>query len=327
MADATIETTQSTEPAATTPVQAAATESTSSTSIPASLSDIDVAKSIGQEIEQVSAIYNLIIEFFVTYSFQIIGALIIMGIGVIVARKIGDLVLNLCAKKNIDVTLSGFIAAFARVTVIVMVAIISLGKLGISVTPFLAAVGAISLGAGLAVQGLLSNYSAGLNIIITRPFVVGDTIEVQGVSGLVKAVHLAYTILVDEDGTEITIPNRHIIGEIIHNSYEYTLAELSIGIAYSEDASAAVSLIKNTISNIVGTNNSDNAENPAHKNQVGINDFGDSSVNIGIRVWLPTTNYYEKRFEINMAVYDALNNAGINIPFPQREVRMLQEQA
>ena len=199
-----------------------------------------------------------------------------------------------------------------------MVAIIALGKLGISVTPFLAAVGALSLGAGLAVQGLLSNYGAGLNIIITRPFVVGDTISVQGVTGQVKEVHLAYTVLSNEDDIEITIPNKHIVGEIIHNSFNNTLAELSIGIGYGEDPQKAIELILKTITSMDEVTND-------QQPQVGIESFGDSSVNIGIRAWLPTQQYYQLLFKMNQAIFKALKDADVEIPFPQREVTILDK--
>ena len=138
-----------------------------------------------EEIQQVEAIYNSIVQFFVNYSFQLVGALIVFLIGMFVASKVSAATLRLCEKKSLDITLSRFIASFVKIVILVGVAIIALGKIGISVTPFVAAIGAISLGAGLAVQGLLSNYGAGLNIIITRPFVVGDTITVKGETGLV----------------------------------------------------------------------------------------------------------------------------------------------
>ena len=139
-----------------------------------------------QELEQFTAIYEQVTSFLVNYSFQLIGAIIVFLIGIVVARKVSNVVIRLCEKKQLDVTLSHFAGNTVRLLIITMTAIIALGKLGISITPFVAAVGALSLGAGLAVQGLLSNYGAGLNIILARPFVVGDTISVQGVSGVVK---------------------------------------------------------------------------------------------------------------------------------------------
>ncbi len=275
-------------------------------------------ENLQQELEQASAIYAMIVEFFVNYSFQILGAVVILIIGLIVARKIGNLVLRLCEKKNLDITLSRFIASTAKILVVVMVAIIALGKLGISVTPFLAAVGALSLGAGLAVQGLVSNYGAGLNIILTRPFIVGDTISVQGVSGRVKEVHLAYTILTNEDETEINIPNKHIVGEIIHNSFNNTLAEITIGIAYHEDPDAAIAHIKSALARLTELGGS-------KAPQVGIEAFGDSAVEIGVRVWLPTEQYYSLLHKTNAAVYQALKANGVDIPFPQRHVTVVKE--
>ena len=274
---------------------------------------------VEQEIQQAQAIYQLITEFFVNYSFQIIGAFIVMILGVLVARKVSDLVLKFCERKKVDITLSHFIAGTTKLAIIAMVAIVSLGKIGISVTPFVAAIGALSLGAGLAMQGLLANYGAGFNIIIARPFVVGDTIRVQGVNGQVKEVHLAYTLLTDEDGVGITIPNKHIIGEIIHNSHAETLAEEVIGIAYNSDPDKSIEVIKEALES---TDKVSKERAPL----VGIEDFGDSCIKIGIRFWAPTAHYFETRYRANVVIFHALKTAGIAIPFPQREIRILNEE-
>lgn len=273
-----------------------------------------------QEIEQAQAVYKLIMEFFVNYSFQILGAFIILALGILVARKISTLVFNLCERKELDITLSRFIASSTKIIIVVMVAIVALGKVGISVTPFVAAIGALSLGAGLAMQGLLSNYGAGLNIILARPFVVGDTIRIQGVAGQVKEVHLAYTLLSDEDNVEITIPNKHIVGEIIQNSHTDTLAETMIGISYDSDPTQAIAVIKEALQMIDGVSKD-------RTPMVGIEEFGDSSINIGIRFWAPTSHYFETKYSANGTVFAALQKAGISIPFPQREVRLLDKEA
>ena len=271
-----------------------------------------------QEIQQVQAIYQLITAFFVNYSFQIIGALIILVLGVLVARKVGGIVLKLCERKGLDITLSRFAASTTRLSIIAMVAIVAIGKIGISITPFIAAIGALSLGAGLAMQGLLSNYAAGLAIILTRPFVVGDTIRVQGVVGQVKEICLALTRLLDEDDMEITIPNKHIVGEILHNSHTDTLAEETVGISYGDDPDKAISVIRQALEK---TDKISKTRTPL----IGIADFGDSSVTIGIRFWAPTRHYFETRYRANAAIFEALKAAGITIPFPQREVRVLGE--
>lgn len=270
-----------------------------------------------EEIQQFQAIYDTIVEFFVNYSFQLVGALIIVLIGMFVAGRVARTVLKLCEKKELDITLSRFIASFVKIVIIVGVAIIALGKIGISVTPFVAAIGAISLGAGLAVQGLLSNYGAGLNIIITRPFVIGDTITVQGETGLVNEVHLAYTTLKDEDDVRITIPNRLIVGEILHNSAGNKLAETTVGVSYGSDTEKVMAVLHEVLKQQGVTKD----RTPL----IGIDNFGDSSINFGVRFWIPTERFHEVRFSVNNALYKALNVAGIQIPFPQREVRMLNE--
>ncbi|NOY66631.1 MAG: mechanosensitive ion channel family protein [Gammaproteobacteria bacterium] len=272
-----------------------------------------------QEIQQVQEVYKLITEFFVTYSFQILGAIIVFVIGILVARKVAGMVFRICERKELDVTLSRFISSTTKIIIIVMVAIIALGKVGISVTPFVAAIGALSLGAGLAMQGLLSNYGAGLNIIIARPFVVGDTIHIKDVIGQVKEVHLAFTLLTDEDGVEITIPNKHIVGEIISNSHAETLAEETIGIAYDSDPEKAIEIITHAL---LKTDNVSKERMPL----VGIEDFADSSINIGIRFWAPTSQYFETRYRANSAIFAAVMEAGINIPFPQQEIRILNDE-
>ncbi len=268
------------------------------------------------ELQQVSEIYNLIVTYLVTYSFQILGAIIIVAVGFVLGRKGHGLVLSLCQKKSLDITLSRFFASCARIAIIASAFVIALPKLGIQITPFVAAIGALGLGAGLAVQGLLSNYGAGLSIILARPFVVGDTIRILGVWGIVKEVHLGFTILTNEDGEIITIPNRHIVGEIIHNSHEDTVLELAIGIAYGSDTQLAISAIKNKLTGIDGLSQ----ERPI---QLGIEAFGESSIDLAVRCWVKTEQFHELRFLCNQAMLDVLAENNIAIPFPQREVRML----
>ena len=191
---------------------------------------------IDAELQQVEKYYNLITEYLVTYSMQIVGAILILVFGLWISQKVSNMVAALMQRHNIDITLTNFISNVIKVLLIIMFLIIALGKIGISVTPFVAAIGAASLGAGLALQGMLSNYGAGLAIIATRPFVVGDTIEVKGVSGQVKTIELGYTILINEEKVEITIPNKHIVGEILHNSFSYSLVKGEIDIAYDANA-------------------------------------------------------------------------------------------
>ncbi len=268
-----------------------------------------------EEIQEIQKIYAMIAEFFVNYSFQLIGAVIILLVGLFIANRVARAVERLLARKNVDITLRRFLGSCTKIAIMIGVAVICLNKIGISVTPFLAAIGAISLGAGLAVQGLLSNYGAGFNIILTRPFVIGDTISVCGVTGVVKDIRLAYTVLSDEDEVTITIPNRHIIGEIIHNSRSSKLAETTVGVAYGSDPQQVIDVILSVLQQ--------QGEPVSRNPQVGIDNFGDSSLDFGVRFWVPTEQFHQQRFAINNSIYRALEQAGIQIPFPQREVRLL----
>lgn len=270
-----------------------------------------------QELEQFTEIYNLIATYLVTYSFQILGAIVILLVGFLVARRVADWIYKFCQNKKLDVTLSRFFASCTRIAIIASAVVIALPKLGIQITPFIAAIGALSLGAGLAVQGLLSNYGAGLSIILTRPFVVGDTIRVQGVWGVVQEVHLAYTILTNEDGEIITIPNKHIIGEIIHNSQADTILELSVGVAYDSDIDKLTAALREALEKLEGLSK-------ARKLQIGIESFADSAIEIGIRCWVRTEQVHELRFSCNQLIHRVIRDLGVAIPFPQREVRMLQ---
>ncbi len=194
--------------------------------------------------------------------------------------------------------------------------IIAVSKLGLSITPLIAALGGLAVGASFALQGPVSNYGAGFVIILTRMFKVGDTISVQGCSGLVKEITLATTQLVAEDGEDIVIPNKHVVGEIHRNSYANRLVEGSIGIAYSDDPDRAIAVIGKAIGEFPGV-----AREPVA--QIGIEAFGDFSITIAYRFWIPTPSYFETQYAVNRGVFKALREAEVTIPLPQREIRML----
>ena len=262
-----------------------------------------------KEIESIQKFYNLIIEFFVNYSFQIIGAIIITILGVFVAKKVAIYVEKFCLSKDMDVTLTGFISATVKVIIVAGTVVIAVGKLGIAITPFVAAIGAMSLGAGLALQGLLSNFGAGISIIATRPFIVGNTINIQGVSGVVKIIKLGYTVLITEDNEEITIPNKHIVGEILVNSFEHKIVEMTVGIDYSNDPEKAISVIYEVLKKHTEISQDTKA-------QVGIKEFADASINIELRYWALTQQYNEIQYRVNLDIFKALKENNLSIPYP-----------
>lgn len=270
-----------------------------------------------EEIAVLQKLYNTVVEFLVTYSFQILGAIIILIVGIKLAGWVARLVERLCEKYELDVTLTKFLAGVVKTIVWMFVFIVAIGKFGISIAPFVAAIGALAFGGSFAIQGPLSNYGAGLAIILSRPFVVGNTITVKGVSGVVDEIRLAATVLSTEDGEEITIPNKHIVGEIIHNSFAERVVEASVGISYGDDPDKAISILRETLTKIPEVRQGDRPP------QVGIEAFADSAISIGLRYWVPTKKYFQTLYQVNLAIHRALLEGGVTIPFPQRDVHMV----
>ncbi|WP_279244409.1 mechanosensitive ion channel family protein [Candidatus Litorirhabdus singularis] len=270
------------------------------------------------DIEMLENIYGMVAEFLVRYSFQVLGAIIILIIGWLVARWFSAFVVRFCDSKNVDVTLAKFIGSIIYLLVLACFVIIALGKFGISVAPFVAALGALTLGAGLALQGPVSNYGAGFIIILTRPFVVGNTISVSGISGVVEEVRLGMTLMRTEDDEVIVVPNRHLIGEVLYNSFESKIIEDTVGIAYGSDTDAIIQALQEGLAALDCI-----AESP--ELQVGIDNFGDSSINIGVRYWVPSKGYFSHKYRANAMIYKLLQDMSVSIPFPQREVRILEQ--
>ena len=270
-----------------------------------------------KEFSEVSRFYNIVVDFFVNYAFQIIGAVIIFIVGIVVSKYVYKMVLNLLLKKKVDETLSSFASNFIRFLIVLMMGVLALGKLGISVAPFIAALGALSLTAGLALQGSVSNFAAGVVLIITKPFKIGDTITIHDVYGEVEDIKLAYTVLRNEDKEQITIPNKYMIGDILVNSFEYRIVEGSVSVAYDSDISLSIAKIKEVVQHHVDVSD----ENEVI---VGIEKFAESGIDIGYRYWVPTKSFFKTQYSVNLAVLDALKEIDIHIPFPQREIKLLK---
>lgn len=265
---------------------------------------------MNNEFAYLGNIMNIASEFIVNYGFQFIGAVIILVLGWQLARWVARATLNLCARAKLDVTLSTFFANVIKTLVLVFVVIIALGKFGITITPFIAALSAVAFGGTLALQGPLSNYGAGLSIILTRPFVVGDTITIQGVTGVVDDIKLANTLLSNEDGQSITIPNKRIVGEIFCNTYANKLVETIIRINYRDDPELVISLMKKVIEG-----NPDVSSRPSPL--IGIARFAETAIEIGLRYWVPTRRYYEIQYAVNSEICRQIKEQGIAIQYPQ----------
>jgi small conductance mechanosensitive channel len=222
--------------------------------------------------------------------------------------------------RNVDETLAGFIASTARLLVVGLFVIVALSRIGISITPLIAAIGGLAVGASFAVQGPVSNYGAGLVIILTRMYKVGDTITVVGQSGVVTEITLAVTRLVAEDGEEIVIPNKHIAGEVHTNSAGFRIVQGSVGLSYGDDPAHGIETVLRVL-----TDDPDVAGAPAPV--VGIERFNDSSVDIAYRYWVPSKAFFTTQYRVNLAVFQAIERAGLTIPFPQRDVHVIETAA
>lgn len=257
-----------------------------------------------ETIPTLDQIHALVTEFLVKYAFQVLGAVVIVVAGLLVSRMVSDAVLRTQARRNVDVSLGALIARTVRAVVLAFFILIALANLGISIAPMLAAVGGLAVGAGVALQGLVSNYGAGLAIILGRLFRVGDTIEVVGCAGVVTEISLGSTRLRTDDGEDVIIPNRKIVGEVHRNSYRYRVVDTSVGIVYGADPLKASSLIEAVLAGQPGLA-------PNRVPQVGIERFADNNVRIAYRYWVPSEALVDTRHAVNAAVYKALLDAGI----------------
>lgn len=271
-----------------------------------------------EELQQLEALKNTLILYFVENGMRLLVAILIFFVGLWLAKRCGKLILKICDKRGLDPTLGRFFSGFIKLLVMIFALIMALSKANIEVTPFIALVGAGAFGLSLAVQGPISNYGAGLVLIITRPFVVGDTLTLNELSGTVDRVNLGNTQLMNEDEERITIPNRKVLGEIFTNSYEYRVVEGIVGIEYAADPQQAIDCIRQAIQGVPGVA-------PNRQPDVGIDAFGDSSIEVGFRIWVPTKAYHKTRYLVNMAAYQALKEACITIPFPRRDIHLIQK--
>lgn len=258
-----------------------------------------------KEIQTVTKLADDIMAFVVAYGFQILGALVFLAIGLIAAGWVGGQVARLAQARKIDVTLARFLGNGVKILLVVMLVIITLGNFGITIAPLIALAGASAFGATMALQGPLSNYGAGLSIILSRPFVVGNTITVQGTFGVVEEVKLAATILTGEDGERITIPNKDIVGQVIVNSDVSRILESKLFVKV-EDAGTVIGILRDVLRGFA-----DVRQDPAP--QVGVQDFAYGGVVIGLRAWVPSRKYFQVRYAVNGAALAALKTAGISL--------------
>ena len=262
-----------------------------------------------QEIQALSVLFDKLIEFVVAYGFQILGSLVVLFIGLKIAGWSAKKIVAISTRRELDPTLGKFAGNVVRVLLVAIVIVITLSNFGITIAPFIALAGAASFGVTLALQGPLSNYGAGLVIILTRPFAVGDTIQVQGSFGVVEDISLAATVLIGEDGERITVPNKEIVGQIIVNSHGLRVVETKLFVDAGQDPEKAMAAIRQALTR---DPLAENAPSP----QIGIHDFAYGGVVVGARYWVPSQKYFETRYRLNGEALSALGAAGIKLMAP-----------
>ncbi|MFH1868994.1 MAG: mechanosensitive ion channel domain-containing protein [Candidatus Omnitrophota bacterium] len=269
------------------------------------------------EISTAKKLLDILIEFCVEYSFQVLGGIIVLALGWIISKFAAKFLRRLFEKHNMDITVSKFVIAMVKIIIIAFAALIALGKFGITIAPFIAGLSVVGFGTSFALQGPLSNYAAGITLVFTKPFKVGDIIEVAGAMGEVQDMTLPRTLVRTVDGTLIVIPNKHIIGEVIHNYSSYKKLDITVGVSYGSDMDKAITAVKDVVSRDKRV-----AQSPLPK--IGISEFADSSINIYSRIWCKQSDYWDVMFSINKNINDEFKKAGITIPFPQRDVHIYQ---
>jgi len=278
---------------------------------------MNLQKVATEQFDTARRLLDVIMEFAVKYSFQVIGGVIVLILGWLFAGFLCRFVKNFFDKKEVDVTVTKFVVAGVKITIMAFAGIVALGKFGIEIAPLIAGISVIGFGASFALQGPLSNFAAGVTLIFTKPFKVGDIIEVAGVNGEVLDLKLPRTEIKTVDGNLVVVPNKHIIGEIIHNYTQFKRVDISVGVSYSANVKEAIEVVKKTI---VANEKVYKSKEP----KVGIQEFGDSSVNIYARLWCKQDDYWEVLFGINQSIFDVFKKKGIEIPFPQRDVHMVK---
>lgn len=252
------------------------------------------------------------------YGSQVLLAILTFAIGWWVIGRLTSGVHGLLEKRHVDRTLHSFIGTLIGVGLKVLLLISVAGMIGVETTSFIALIGAAGLAVGLALQGSLANFAGGMLILMLRPFKVGEYIEAQGIGGTVDSIQIFFTVLKTPDNKTIVVPNGSLSnGNIINYSRQPTRrVDINIGIDYGDD-------IKHARSILLGVAESDERVFKDPAPVVWLTGLGDSSVDLSLRMWTKTEDYWGVFWNLQEQAKEELDKAGITIPFPQRTVHMI----
>jgi small conductance mechanosensitive channel len=247
---------------------------------------------------------------------KVLVAALILIAGVVTSRWAGRWFNRLLGRIDLEPPVRILLIRVVRLLVLLLFAVMALQNLGVELLPLLAGLGVAGAAVALATQGVLSNIAAGLTIIFTKPFRVGQYVALVGVEGTVDAISLFSTTLSHTDHSLIVIPNRKIVGEILHNYGRIRQLDIAVGVAYDTDLTQALAMVHE----ILKANPRVLAEPAA---VIQASQLADSNVQLAVRPWVAVSDYVAASGEINQAILETFRTRGIVIPFPQREVRLL----
>ncbi|MDI3271297.1 mechanosensitive ion channel family protein [Pseudomonas sp. MDT1-16] len=255
------------------------------------------------------------------YGSRVLLAILTLAIGWWLISKVAQKLGGLLALRNADLALQGFISSLANIILKVLLVVSVASMIGVETTSFVAAIGAAGLAIGLALQGSLANFAGGVLILLFRPFRIGDWIEAQGVAGTVDSIQIFHTVLRTGDNKTIIMPNGNLSNGIITNTNRQPTRKVvfDVGVDYEADLQKA----RNVLLDLAKDERI--LADPAP--QAVISTLGDSSITVSLRVWVKTADYWDVLFMFNEQSRDRLKTAGIDIPFPQRVIRVVQEAA
>ncbi|RXJ72300.1 mechanosensitive ion channel protein [Veronia nyctiphanis] len=261
-------------------------------------------------------------DLLIQYGMNILTAILILVIGNWVVKALANGVAEVLKRKKFDMTVVDFVQAFVRYMLFAIVLIAALGRLGVQTASVVAVIGAAGLAVGLALQGSLSNFAAGVLIVMFRPFKSGDYVEVAGVSGSVSSIQLFSTVLKTPDNKMVVVPNGSVIGSPITNysTYNTRRIDLMVGVSYS----ANLQETKQVLADIIAAE-SRILSNPAPT--IGVVELADSSVNLVVRPWVNTSDYWPVYFDLMQAIKEGLDSKGIEIPYPKMDIQLTKSSA
>jgi len=271
--------------------------------------------------KEVQEVVDQVIEIVTIYGIDVIGALAILILGWMIAGWIRSAVdKSLIKVPNMDGTLRPFLSNLVRWIVLAFVIVAVLNQFGVETTSMIAVIGAAGLAIGLALQGTLSNVASGVMLLILRPFKVGDFISVGSLSGTVVEIGLFTSELKTGDGIYIMAPNSQIWNTTITNFSRNSIRRIDIvvGVAYDDDLDVAQKALQSLMDGQALV-----LKNPASETM--IKSLGDSSVNINMRCWVNTADYWDAFWTLNKGAKAAVESAGCSIPFPQRDVHLFED--